>query len=160
MGKTSAPAHNLVNFLQLKNEGSRTIEVKVRGNLVTVTERLEEDSTVDKELGRARLLAQRGTRAAQTLMALPEGRDEEKAAIEAELTRASAAMDARDAAITFDSRRIVCMRISTAFLEWNIVGEDGKPLPLDFDGLYDGPIFTKTLEEIYQAVRNEPIVPE
>lgn len=154
------PTVNLVNFEQLKNDGTRTVEVTVRGNLVRVTEKLEDDSSVDKEIGRARFNAQRGTRAAQALMAISGENPEEKKAREAELARATEAMDSLDVAVTFDRRRIVCRRISTKFLEWNIVGADGQTLPLDFDGLYDGPLGTPVLEEIYQTVQDEPFVPE
>ncbi|GEM_PF-6679403 len=159
MSKTT-PAPNLVNFAQLRVDGQRTVEVKVRGNVVRVTERLEDDSTVDKEIGRARLTAQRGTRAAQALLATSTDNPDEKQAREAELARATASMDALNVAVTFDRRRIVCKRIESRFVEWNIVGPDNRALPLDFDGLYDGPLGTTTLEEIFQTVQEEPFVGE
>lgn len=156
----ATPAPNLVNFAQLRLEGTRTVEVSVRGNVVRVTERLEDDSTVDREIGRARLTAQRGTRAAQALMATPVDNADDKQAREAELARATASMDSLDVAVTFDRRRIVCRRIEGKFVEWNVVGEDGRPLPLDFDGLYDGPLGTTALEEVFQTVQDEPTVGE
>ena len=159
MSKTT-PAPNLVNFDQLRLEGTRTVSVDVRGRAVRVTENLEEDSTVDREIGRARMMALSGSKAAQSLMALPEEETEEKKARQAELVRATAAMDQLDLAVVFDRRRIVCKRISSKFVEWNVVGSDGSPLPLDFDALYDCPLNTGILEAIYDAVQAEPIAGE
>ena len=148
---------NLLDFNELRLQGTRTVEVDVRGRTLTVTERLEDDSSIERELGRARMVAQRGTRAAQTVMALGDGADKTKD--EEELARATEAMDSLDVMVTFDPRRIVCRRICERFVEWNLTGPDGG-IPLDFDGLYDGPVSTPILEAIVAAVRNEPIVGE
>ncbi|RYG41895.1 hypothetical protein EON79_19965 [bacterium] len=78
---------------------------------------------------------------------------------QAEFVRATQAMDALDVAVTFDRRHVICRRVAGRFTEWNVVGPNG-PLPLDFDGLYDGPLSTPTLEAIYEAVQAEPIVGE
>lgn len=159
MSKT-IPAPNLVNFEELRLTGCRTVQVDVRGRVVRVTENLEEDSTVDREIGRARMTALSGSRASTALMALPEGESEERKARQAELVRATAAMDQLDIAVTFDRRRIVCARISGRFVEWNVTGSDGTSLPLDFDSLYDYPLNTGILEAIYDAVQAEPHVGE
>ena len=157
MSKTT-PAPNLVNFEELRLTGCRTVEIDVRGRKVRVTENLEEDSTVDREIGRARMTALSGSKAANALMALPEEETEERKAKQAELVRATAAMDQLDMAVVFDRRRIVCQRISSKFVEWNVVGSDGNPLPLGFDALYDCPLNTGILEAIYDAVQAEPLV--
>ncbi len=154
--KQTEPKPNLVNLAQLRDDSSRTVEVKFKEAVLKVTHRIEEDPTVGNEIARAQMRVRDDAKEAQKLdfrlAALPEGDSPEREAIQAEYAKLQSRLDPLENAITFNPRRVVCRKIVAQFTEWNL------EVPLDFDLLFDSGIPTEALQSIYDLVISEPVV--
>ncbi len=142
------------SYLEITQLASRRVEIKVRGIVIAVTERLMRDP-VSAIRARSRLK--------DALESLQEAMEKSRQADGVEGESSNLALEAQVASMrsqtAVDERELAISTLCSRVESWDLTDGKKKALPLDVEKLYEMPVPTELFREVLEALDKEPIIP-
>jgi len=135
----------------------RELEIRIFGTPIRITEKLYKDPA-PVQLARAKLLE--GKSAIDDLISRRKNKEAEPLSQDEELLALQNLGNQLEIAIASDERMQVCERFSQSIIQTDLVDDDGQPMPLAAQPLYDSGVPTEMLEAILDEVAKVPLVPK
>jgi len=135
----------------------RELEIRIFGTPIQITEKLYKDPA-PVQLARAKLFE--GKSAIDDLISRRQNKEVEPLSEDEELLALQNLGNQLEVAIASDERMQVCERFSQSIIQTDLVDDDGQPMPLTAQPLYDSKVPTEMLEAILDEVAKVPLVPK